>query len=201
MQSVDDAPFLPVPEGPVPGPYSDAERRARTEAGDLWVFAYGSLMWSPGFATAERLTARVFGYHRDLCVASIHYRGTPDRRGIVLGLRRGGSCQGVALRVTAAQRQAVAAYLDSRELITRLYHPRFLTCRLADGRQVSAYGYVVDPAHDQYLGHLSRAEKLDLLTQGRGVRGTSLDYLRSTVDCLEQHGIADRHLRSFLSPG
>lgn len=182
-----------------PVPQTEAERLARFGEGDLWVFAYGSLMWNPGFDPVEAVQARVDGYHRDLCVASLRYRGTPDCLGIVLGLQQGGACQGMALRVAAAQRRTVAAALDARELITRLYHPQFLPCHLADGRQVEAYGYVVDPSHSQYLGHLSREDKLVLLRQGVGCNGTSAEYLRNTVACLDRHGISDGHLHGYLA--
>ena len=47
-------------------------------ASELWVFAYGSLMWKPGFDYAERRRARVPGYVRRFCLDSITYRGTPD---------------------------------------------------------------------------------------------------------------------------
>lgn len=195
----EDVPADAVGLSAAPVPQTEEERRARSGTGDLWVFAYGSLMWNPGFTPLETVQARVYGYHRDLCVASVRYRGTPDRQGIVLGLRQGGSCHGMALRVAAAERQAVAAALDARELLTRLYHPRFLPCRLADGRQVEAYGYVVDPAHSQYLGHLSRDDKLVFLRQGVGCNGTSAEYLRNTVLCLDRHGITDRRLNGYLT--
>src|SRR6185436_11165313 len=61
--------------------------------GDLWVFGYGSLMWSPDFPHAERKAGRVHGYHRSLCVLSSRYRGTPDKPGLVMGLCPGGSCR------------------------------------------------------------------------------------------------------------
>ena len=33
---------------------------------DLWVFAYGSLIWRPGFEYLERVPARIAGLHRAL---------------------------------------------------------------------------------------------------------------------------------------
>ena len=66
---------------------------------DVWVFAYGSLMWDPGFAHVEAQPALLRGYHRRFCVYSHRYRGTPERPGLVLGLDRGGACKGIAYRV------------------------------------------------------------------------------------------------------
>ena len=71
---------------------------------DLWVFGYGSLMWRPGFAYEEAQHARLTGYRRCFCIYSVHHRGTPERPGLVLGLDRGGACEGIAYRVAAARR-------------------------------------------------------------------------------------------------
>ena len=92
--------------------------------GDIWFFAYGSLMWDPGFAFAEARSARLFGYHRKFCVDSTVYRGTPETPGLVLGLDRGGSCHGIAYRIAQSDRQAAALYLSERELAEAYYCKR-----------------------------------------------------------------------------
>ena len=71
---------------------------------DLWVFAYGSLMWRQDFPFVEQIEARPIGSHRALCVYSFVHRGTAERPGLVLGLDRGGACRGIAYRVAVAQR-------------------------------------------------------------------------------------------------
>ena len=73
-----------------------------TGAHDLWVFGYGSLMWRPGFAYEEAQHARLTGYRRCFCIYSVYHRGTPERPGMVLGLDRGGACEGIAYRVGGA---------------------------------------------------------------------------------------------------
>src|SRR5260370_1055095 len=82
---------------------------------DPWIFAYGSLMWDPGFAYAEAQPALLRGYHRSFCVYSPRHRGTPERPGIVLGLDRGGACKGIAYRVPAAHVAAALHYLGGRD--------------------------------------------------------------------------------------
>ena len=52
-----------------------------SSAKPFWVFAYGSLMWNPGFATPETTAARLHGWHRAFCIYSEHYRGTPRKPG------------------------------------------------------------------------------------------------------------------------
>jgi cation transport protein ChaC len=163
-------------------------------AEDLWVFGYGSLMWNPGFSFLERHVAIVRGYHRALCVYSYVHRGTAERPGLVLGLDRGGSCKGVAFRVSADRAEATIAYLRGREQVTLVYRETVLSARLDDGRVVSALAYVVDRRHPQYAGSLERPELKRLVAQGCGLSGANPDYICNTHLHLKELGIRDEIL-------
>lgn len=168
-------------------------------AADLWVFAYGSLMWEPNFPHAEVRPALLRGYHRALCILSIRNRGTEARPGLVLGLARGGSCAGMALRVAPEHHDATLAYLEQREMATLAYRPKLLPVRLDGGSAVRALAFVADPGHRQYVGDLPAEEAARLVRQGRGSYGNSLDYLRNVVSHLDAIGIADGPLHRVLA--
>jgi cation transport protein ChaC len=162
----------------------------------VWIFAYGSLMWQPGFAYVEAGPARLHGYHRSLCIYSIVHRGTPEQPGLVLGLDRGGSCRGFAFRVDPAQEAEVLAYVDGRELVTHVYRRTRLPVAVA-GRRVPAWSYVVRREHPQYAGQLAPDRLLDLVRHGSGRSGHCRDYLLSTVGHLEAMGIVDGPLHAL----
>ena len=58
-----------------------------SEPGDVWFFAYGSLMWNPEFEPRETREACLEGWHRRFCVSSVIYRGTPEQPGLSSGTR------------------------------------------------------------------------------------------------------------------
>ena len=165
-------------------------------SGDLWVFAYGSLMWRPGFNFLERHQARITGLHRSLCVYSFVHRGTPERPGLVLGLDRGGACRGIAFRVAAGKRADTIAYLRQREQVTKVYIEavRNVTLMEHDQRRVSALVYLVDRGHPQYAGKLSFDQQLHHIRQAHGKSGANPDYVLATVAELESHGYQDQNL-------
>lgn len=156
----------------------------------VWIFAYGSLMWRPGFEHDEVLEARLHGYHRALCVYSWVHRGTQERPGLVLGLDRGGSCRGRVLSIPRERETEVLRYLDERELVTDVYRRRLAEVSTARGR-LPAWCYVVRREHPQYAGKLAPARLLELVRDGVGRSGHCRDYLLSTVTHLEELGVFD----------
>jgi len=168
---------------------------------DLWVFGYGSLIWNPGFAFVEQTSARLVGAHRALCIYSMVHRGTPERPGLVLGLDRGGACQGVAFRVAASKREATVAYLRAREQVTRVYREamRPVVLDRDGGRRARALVYLADRRHPQYAGQLTLDEQLRLVRQGHGGAGPNAAYVLATVAALEDHGIRDARLHRLAA--
>jgi len=169
---------------------------AEHETGDLWVFGYGSLMWRPGFAYRERVSARLVGLHRALCVFSFVHRGTPERPGLVLGLDRGGMCRGIAYRVAATARAETIDYLRQREQVTSVYLETVRPIELEEParRRPRALCYIVDRGHVQYAGRRSVAESLHYVRQGHGQSGANRDYVLETVRALEALGYRETEL-------
>jgi glutathione-specific gamma-glutamylcyclotransferase len=166
----------------------------KTARGDLWVFGYGSLMWRPGFAYSFRCKAMLRGWRRSLCIYSHIYRGTPDRPGLVLGLDRGGACQGVAFRVEAALTETTIRYLREREQVTAVYLERMVPVEIESGERVSALTFVADRLHPQYAGRLAREAMLERVRNGSGASGDNAAYVTETHDHLIAIGVRDSDL-------
>ncbi|MBL4808168.1 MAG: gamma-glutamylcyclotransferase [Rhodobacteraceae bacterium] len=166
----------------------------------FWVFGYGSLLWKPGFAFAEKKQARLNGFRRAFCMYSIHYRGTVANPGLVLALdpHDTACCDGVAYRVPAETAAKTLNYLRERELVSSAYyedtHPVTLEC----GTNVDALCYIVDRDHEQYTGVLSLETQADMIARSAGSTGPNWEYLFKTAEHLAALGIADAEMESLV---
>jgi len=185
---------------PHPDPLPIVKDNGEREHG-LWVFGYGSLMWRPGFAYEEAQHARLTGYRRCFCIYSVHHRGTTERPGMVLGLDRGGTCEGIAYRVTAARAAETTRYLRAREQVKGVYREMHVPVELIEGphREVLALAYVAERAHPNYAGQLPLAVQAHLVHGAQGVSGANLDYLISTLRHLAELGIRERSIERLVT--
>lgn len=169
--------------------------------GELWIFGYGSLMWKPGFDVDIAARARLSGWRRCFCVYSTHHRGTADRPGLVLGLDRGGTCEGVALRVPMNKAAATLAYLRAREQVNGVYREVLMPVLLEAPahREVMARAYVVERAHPSYTGRLPIARQARMIRAARGISGCNLDYLLNTLAHLAELGIHEPELERIAA--
>jgi len=166
--------------------------------GDLWIFGYGSLMWSPGFRASRKSVALARGYHRAMCILSHRHRGTPRRPGLVMGLCRGGSCWGMAFQVPGSRARRVLAALWRREMVNKVYKPTFIPVLVERGRRIRALSFVADTTHPQFAGELDLHGRARLVAQGIGQRGPCVDYIRNTLEHMLALGLDDPHLSRVL---
>jgi glutathione-specific gamma-glutamylcyclotransferase len=168
---------------------------------ELWVFGYGSLMWRPDFPYVEAQRARLNGYHRCFCISSTHHRGTATRPGLVLGLDRGGICDGMALRVAPDKAAEVRAYLRRREQINGVYCERHIPVQLTEAprRDVTALTFIVERCHPSYARPAPLSKQAHQIRGAQGLSGANLDYLINTVRHLQSLGIRERNLERLVA--
>lgn len=164
---------------------------------DLWIFAYGSLIWNPEFDYTEKRPARVHGWHRALKMWSRVNRGTPEQPGLVFGMLSGGSCRGVAFRVPRREGAAVIERLWDREMLTGVYDPRWLPCHTERG-VVNALAFTLSRKSPNFTGTLSDTTYRRIFAQACGRYGTTLDYAWRTLQHLREHDIHDHALERLL---
>jgi glutathione-specific gamma-glutamylcyclotransferase len=192
--------------GPAPGrSYAvDADYEATARAllaagpasGEVWVFAYGSLIWKPACDIVDQRVATLRGWHRAFCLGwDRRFRGSDEQPGLMLALDRGGTCKGVAQRLPPDAVDANLGKLLRREMQTRPspFPPRWVSIATAAG-PLRAITFAIDRNSDAYVAGLSAEEIADVLAVAVGHWGSMAEYLHNTVEHLEELGIDDRFL-------
>jgi glutathione-specific gamma-glutamylcyclotransferase len=168
----------------------------RPAGGEVWIFAYGSLIWNPNFAHEAETVAHVHGWHRAFCLGWMRsFRGCPDRPGLMMALDRGGSCRGVAFRLHTGQLEENLMPIIRREMPFKAngMEARWLRGHTAEGPR-TMLGFPVCRAAPDYVAGLTEDQIVTALARSAGPQGTMAEYLASTVAHLEDRGIRDRYL-------
>jgi glutathione-specific gamma-glutamylcyclotransferase len=163
---------------------------------DLWLFAYGSLMWRPACEIDGQEMATLRGWHRKFCIRIARWRGTPEVPGLMMALDRGGSCRAVVQRLPAKTARERLGQLMRREMSSKdapTNRPRWVRVE-ADSGPRRAIAFAVARASPYYSGDLSAEQTADVLSRAVGHWGSGAEYLMNTVQQLESLGIRDRNL-------
>ena len=164
----------------------------------VWVFGYGSLMWNPDFKLAEKRTGILNGYHRSLCLKSIVYRGSPDYYGLVFGLDKGDSCQGIAYRIEEEYIQSEMQKIWEREMFAGTYIPTWVNVKTKQG-DISAVTFVINNEHEHYIPDIEINEIAERVVRAEGICGSCHDYVQNTVKSLQRLGLQDSNLDQLLN--
>ena len=97
--------------------------RRKPDDREIWIFAYGSLMWNPLLSFDRREVATLEGWHRSFCLHMVGGRACPDFPGRMLALEPGGVTHGLAFRIADAARDEELRLVWIREMITGAYQP------------------------------------------------------------------------------
>ena len=179
----------------------ESSRRATLagHTGDLWAFAYGSMMWDPAIDFAEVRRAWLPGHARRFILCDIHgARGTHEVPGLMAALDRGDGCHGLAFRVRAERVEDETRNLWAREMVLASYVPRLLPADL-DGETVMALAFLADHDADMIRGDLTREEQVRYLATGTGFLGSSRDYLETIARQFAALGIDDPDVSALMA--
>jgi glutathione-specific gamma-glutamylcyclotransferase len=162
---------------------------------DLWLFAYGSLIWKPNFSFSEQLRATAYGWHRSFCIELTSWRGSPSLPGLMLALERGGQCEGVAYRLSGGMHREQIGRLIAREITTAedLSTVRWSTIRTPKG-PLRALIFWAGPKGPRIFRKLPLQRIAWTLARACGHGGSGAEYLYHTVVQLEHLGIRDSFL-------
>lgn len=160
---------------------------------NIWVFAYGSLIWNPAFHFVEQRKGQIHGWRRSFCLETPMGRGSPDCTGLVLGLDRGGSCQGVAFRVDPEHAVQEMDIVFRRELVSDAYRSRLVNVSSGD-RTFRAVTFVMNRNSPRYCGHLDLEKVASKIAEAEGWLGPCSDYLYNTAEHMRELGLTDRNL-------
>lgn len=167
--------------------------------GDLYVFAYGSLMWDPALEFAEVRRAYAPKHERRfILVDSRGGRGTREAPGVMAALDEGRGCDGLVFRISADQVDRETEILFRREMIAPGYLARFIPV-IVGGEQSRALTFLADHRQDHMRPSISRNDQIRFAATGRGILGSSLEYLQNTVTQLEKLGLSDLDASDLLA--
>ena len=186
---------------------SQRQRQARLQqvkagidqADEVWIFAYGSLMWNPAFEPLERCQVNAPGFVRRHCFWTISSRGSQRTPGLGLGIEAGQQgCQGIAQRMDSRCLDEQFEKLWDREMGTGVYQATWIPLFTSAGRRIRGLSFVADPNHSLYVEGLDPACMAQIISRAEGVYGKCRDYLARLLVELDAMGVVEPELEQLL---
>jgi glutathione-specific gamma-glutamylcyclotransferase len=166
---------------------------------DLWIFAYGSLMWDPAFRFAEVRRAHVGGYARRFILKdTFGARGSPEMPGLMAALDEGAGCDGLVFRIDKDLVRHESGVFWRRELLAFSYKPMFATVTTGVG-DVEALMVIANRGSEFIRPDMTRAEQIRCIATGKGFLGTSLQYIENIAAHFAALGVEDREVDELLA--
>lgn len=171
---------------------------ARNHSEDLWVYAYGSLMWDPGVHFSEVRLARLEGYQRRFSYRITGGRGTPECPALMLTLvPQAGCCTGLVFRIPAELADMESTILWRREMIRGGYAPGMHSVATPQG-DIEALVFAANCSHPEYVGELPLCDTATVVARASGPLGSNRGYLESLAAQLAALEIDDSYVQELF---
>jgi len=180
--------------------HRDSEHRdSEHRDADLWIFAYGSLIWNPALEYAEQRRCTIRGYQKKFCFWTTISRGTEEQPGLMLGLVEGGQCNGVAYRIELSKAATELDLLFRREMALFVYVPTWAEAHCAEtNTSFTTLTFVADPSGDRFVNHLTQAETVRTIAEAQGPLGKNCDYLFQLSENLRELNFEETELNELV---
>jgi glutathione-specific gamma-glutamylcyclotransferase len=167
------------------------------QAGDVWIFAYGSLIWNPMVNFEQRLAATLHGWHRSFCLGIEAGRASPQTPGRMLALECGGQTHGVALKLSPSTMSEELRLVWIREMVLGSYKPAWLPITFDDRTEAYAIAFVADTDSTQYTVDSCISTIAPLVANAVGKFGSNADYLFELEAALDECGLQDAYIAAL----
>lgn len=171
----------------------------RPDSGDIWIFGCGSLIWNPLLDFDRQENVTLHGWHRSFCLRIIAGRGSEQTPGRMLALEPGGSTEGVAFRLSAANLHEELRMVWIREMVAGSYCPTWAPVTLADGSNVNAIIFAAEPTRQQYESDSSVATIAPLINIASGLYGSNAEYVFKLESALADKELKDDYVAALAS--
>ena len=160
---------------------------------EIWLFAYGSILFKIDFEYLEKRPAYIQGWERKFWQGSHDHRGTPSQPGRVVTLieRTQQRCDGLAILITPE----VFEHLDFRE--KNGYLRTNVEIIFQDSSSQQGLVYIADPDNSAFLGAASDDEIAKQIAKSWGPSGSNAEYVLLLADALRALGAHDEHVYSI----
>lgn len=157
---------------------------------NVWLFAYGSLIYKADFPFIERRPASIANWTRRFWQGSHDHRGTPDAPGRVATIvaQPGAFCHGMAYLVAPQ----VFEHLDRRE--QNGYVRLSIEILFEGGGKANGLVYIASEDNAAFLGAASELDIARHIAQSAGPSGTNSEYLLHLAVALRELGKPDPHV-------
>lgn len=167
------------------------------QASDVWIFAYGSLMWNPLVNFEQREVATLRGWHRSFCLRLEAGRASPQTPGRMLALESGGETHGVALKLSPATMSEDLRTVWIREMVLGSYEPIWVRVSFDNGTEAYAIAFVADTKSEQYAADSRIPAIAPIVANATGKFGSNADYLFELQTALEECGLHDTYIAAL----